>query len=119
MSALFFARRNMHTYCNTHSHTHKYANIYMHTYIDTYIHTYIQVRLDSNRVSNNKHAGLFVDGMESKAHVKECEIMSNGVRGIGVQSGAELQLFKSNIGRNAQEGVFVSGNRCVCACVRV
>ena len=61
--------------------------------------------------------------MESKANVKECEIMSNGVRGIGVQSGAELQLYKSTIGRNAQEGVFVSGNRyddvCLDPCVQI
>jgi hypothetical protein len=88
--------------------------IYIYIYTHTYTHTHTQVRLEANKVSNNKHAGLFIDGMDSKANVKECEIMSNGVRGVGVQSGANLQLYKSSIGRNAQEGVFVSGNRYAC-----
>jgi hypothetical protein len=50
--------------------------------------------LEGINVSHNLHAGMFIDGVGSTLEVVGGEVMGNGVRGVGVQSGASLSMSR-------------------------
>ncbi|KAJ1477195.1 pectin lyase fold/virulence factor, partial [Baffinella frigidus] len=69
----------------------------------------MQAKLDRVELLRNRHAGVYGDGPRSWLSIWRCTVDGSGVRGVGVQGGASIEVAECKIVNNAQEGIFVSG----------